>query len=60
MLVVADNEPKLVRDGTGFKTIPANISTFKVGADGKLTFVSNIEVETGDQYQFWSGMVTVS
>jgi len=59
MLAVVNNEPKLVRDGTGFKTIPANISTFKVGADGKLTFASNVELDTGDQYQFWSGMVTV-
>jgi 6-phosphogluconolactonase (cycloisomerase 2 family) len=59
MLAVTDNEPKLVRDGAGFKTIPANISTFHVGADGKLTFASNTEIETGGEYQFWSGMVTV-
>jgi 6-phosphogluconolactonase (cycloisomerase 2 family) len=59
MLAVTDNEPKLVRDGAGFKTIPANISTFHVGAEGKLTFASNTEIETGGEYQFWSGMVTV-
>jgi 6-phosphogluconolactonase (cycloisomerase 2 family) len=59
MLVVTDNEPKLVRDGTGFKTIPANISTFHVGADGRLSFASNSEIETGGEYQFWSGMVAV-
>jgi hypothetical protein len=58
MLAVADNEPKLVRDGAGFKTVPANISTFRVGSDGKLTFANNYEVETGSEYQFWSGMVT--
>ena len=59
MMAVTDNEPKLVRDGAGLKTIPANISTFHVGADGKLTFASNREIETGSDYQFWSGMVTV-
>ena len=59
MLAVTDNEPKLVRDGAGFRTIPANISTFHIGADGKLTFASNTEIETGGEYQFWSGMVTV-
>jgi 6-phosphogluconolactonase (cycloisomerase 2 family) len=59
MLAVTDNEPKLVRDGSVFKTIPANISTFHVGTDGKLAFASNTEIETGGEYQFWSGMVTV-
>ena len=60
MLVAADNEPKLVRDGSAFRTIPANLSTFHVGADGRLTFASNTEIDTGSEYQFWSGMVTVS
>lgn len=59
MLVATDVEPRLVRDGSGFKTIPANISTFRVGNDGKLTFANNYETDTGGQLQFWSGMVAV-
>jgi 6-phosphogluconolactonase len=57
MLVVTDVEPKLMRDGATFKTIPANIATFRVGSDGKLTFANNYEVDTGGELQFWSGMV---
>jgi 6-phosphogluconolactonase len=59
MLAVTDNEPKLTREGAGFSTIPANISTFRLGPDGKLTFANNYEIDTGGEYQFWSGMVTV-
>jgi 6-phosphogluconolactonase len=59
MLVVTDVEPKLVRDAFGLSTIPANISAFKVGADGKLTFTNNYEIDTAGQLQFWSGMVGV-
>jgi 6-phosphogluconolactonase (cycloisomerase 2 family) len=58
MLVVANNEPKLMRDGAGFKTIPANIATFRLGADGRLSFANNYEIEAGSETQFWSGMVT--
>jgi len=58
MLVVTDVEPKLVRTGAGVMTIPANISTFKVGSDGKLTFTNNYEIDTGGKLQFWSGMAT--
>jgi 6-phosphogluconolactonase (cycloisomerase 2 family) len=59
MLVVTDVEPKLMRDGAGIKTIPANIATFRVGDDGKLTFANNYEIDAGGELQFWSGMVTV-
>jgi 6-phosphogluconolactonase len=58
MLAVANNEPKLMRDGNGLKNVPANIATFRLGADGKLSFANNYEIETGGDTQFWSGMVT--
>jgi 6-phosphogluconolactonase len=59
MLVVTNNEPKLMRDGADLKTIPANIATFRIGGDGKLAFASSYEIETGGDTQFWSGMVTL-
>jgi 6-phosphogluconolactonase len=59
MLAVTNMEPKLVRDGAGLKTVPANIATFRVGADGKLTFAHSIEVETHGQSQFWSGVIAL-
>jgi 6-phosphogluconolactonase len=58
MLVAANIEPRLVRDGAGVKTIPANIATFRVGSDGKLSFANSYEIETRGESQFWSGVVT--
>jgi len=59
MLVVTNVEPKLVREAFGLSTIPANISAFKVGSDGKPTFTNNYEIDTAGQLQFRSGMVSV-
>ena len=59
MLVVANNEPKLMRDGDGFKTVPANIAAFRIEADGRLSFANSYEIAAGSETQFWSGMVTV-
>jgi 6-phosphogluconolactonase (cycloisomerase 2 family) len=58
MLAVTDVEPKLARDPMGVTTIPANISTFKVGDDGKLAYTNNYEIDTEGKLQFWSGMVS--
>jgi len=57
MLVVATILPAQVRDGRTIKTAPANLATFHVGSDGKLTFAHSYEVDTGTAMQFWSGMV---
>jgi 6-phosphogluconolactonase len=37
--------------------VPAALSVFRVGEDGKLTFVRKYDVETGGRYQFWMGIV---
>jgi 6-phosphogluconolactonase len=59
MLVSAHILPMLVREGAGVKSLPANLTTFRVGADGKLTFANAYEVDTGGSMQFWSGMVAL-
>ena len=59
MLVAATIQAALVRDGDGVKTVPANLATYHVGADGKLSFVNNYEVDTGNAQQFWSGMMAL-
>jgi 6-phosphogluconolactonase len=59
MLAVTNMEPKLVRDGAGLKTVPANIATFRIGTDGKLAFARSYEVDTHGQSQFWSGVVVL-
>jgi 6-phosphogluconolactonase len=59
MMVAAHIQPMLVRDGAGVRTQPANLSAYRVGADGKLAFVRAYDVDTGGALQFWSGMVAV-
>jgi 6-phosphogluconolactonase (cycloisomerase 2 family) len=60
MLVSAQVRPTLVREGAGVRSVPANLTTFRVGDDGKLTFVNAYEVDTGGAMQFWSGMVELA
>ena len=57
MLVAAHNLPVLVRDGDGVATVPAGLSVFRIGDDGKLTFVRKYDVDVGDRIMFWMGMV---
>jgi len=57
LLVAQHNLPVNVRDGDAVKTIPAGLSVFRVGDDGKLTFVREYDVDVGDKTMFWMGMV---
>jgi 6-phosphogluconolactonase len=43
-----------LRDG-GF--VPACLSLFRIGDDGRLDFARKYDVETGDRQMFWMGMV---
>ncbi len=57
MLVAQHNLPVNVRDGDTVKTLPAGLSVFRMGSDGKLEFVRKYDVEVGDKLMFWMGMV---
>jgi hypothetical protein len=46
-----------VRDGDAIKTLPAGLSVFRIGDDGKLTFVRQYDIDVGDKSMFWMGMV---
>jgi 6-phosphogluconolactonase len=59
MMVSAHIRPMLVRDGAAVRSVPANLTTFRVGDDGKLTFVNAYDVDVGGAMQFWSGMVAL-
>jgi 6-phosphogluconolactonase len=59
MLVGAHNVPVLVRDGVGVKIVPACLSVFRIGPDGRLEFVRKYDVDTRDQIMFWMGMVAL-
>jgi 6-phosphogluconolactonase len=57
LLVAQHNLPVNVRDGDAVKTVPAGLSVFRIGDDGKLTFARKYDVEVGDKTMFWMGMV---
>lgn len=57
MLVAQHNLPVNVRDGNQIRTVPAGLSAFRIGADGKLTFVRKYDIDVGDKTMFWMGMV---
>ncbi|MDB5866100.1 MAG: 3-carboxymuconate cyclase-like protein [Betaproteobacteria bacterium] len=57
MMVVQHNLPVDVRDGDQIRTVPAGLSVFRIGDDGKLTFVRKYDIDVGDRTMFWMGMV---
>lgn len=60
MMVAASLQPLLVKEGTTIKTLSAGLTVFRVGTDGKLSFVRKYDVDVGNRTQFWSGMVTLA
>jgi 6-phosphogluconolactonase len=46
-----------VKEGGAIRIVPACLSLFRIGADGKLDFVRKYDVDVGDQQMFWMGMV---
>jgi 6-phosphogluconolactonase (cycloisomerase 2 family) len=57
LLVAQHNLPVNVRDGETVNTIPAGLSVFRIGGDGKLTFARKYDIDVGDKTMFWMGMV---
>ncbi len=60
MMVAAHIQAVDVRDGSAIRSQPASMTTFRIGADGRLLFVNKYDVETAGQSQFWMGMIAVS
>jgi 6-phosphogluconolactonase (cycloisomerase 2 family) len=56
VLIAASVLPVTRPDGT---IVTAGLTVFRMGADGKLTFVRKYDVDVGAFQQFWSGMVTL-
>jgi 6-phosphogluconolactonase (cycloisomerase 2 family) len=57
LLIAQHNLPVNVRDGDAVKTLPAGLSVFRIGDDGKLTFARSYDIDVGDRTMFWMGMV---
>jgi 6-phosphogluconolactonase len=56
MLVAAHIMGLPVRAGAVLREVPACLSLFRIGGDGKLDFVRKYDVEVGDRQMFWMGM----
>jgi 6-phosphogluconolactonase (cycloisomerase 2 family) len=56
LLVAASILPVALPDGM---TTTAGLTVFRMGTDGKLTFVRKYDIDVGNVQQFWSGMVTL-
>ena len=59
MLVAATIAPAPVREGDRIVAVPAALSVFRIGDDGKLSFMRKYDIDTGAERQFWTGMVTL-
>lgn len=57
MLVVGHIMGSKVRDGDSVRTVPARLTTFRIGDDGKLTFARAYDIDVNGQTIWWSGMV---
>ena len=59
MLVAGSLVPIAVRAGGRISVLPAGLSVFRIGQDGKLAFVRKYDVDTKTLTQWWSGMVAL-
>ena len=57
LLVAAHIMGLPVREGGDIRIMPACLSVFRIGTDGRLDFVRKYDVDVGDQQMFWMGMV---
>ena len=59
LLVAEHNLPANVRYGSTIRTLPAGLSVFRIGDDGRLTFMRKYDIEVGDKTMFWMGTVSL-
>jgi len=61
LCVAASIEGRDVLDSGSVRHVPAALSVFRVGDDGRLSFVRKYDVETGGgNYQWWTGFVELA
>jgi len=59
LMVSASIKAMNVRDGADVKVVPAALSVFRVGADGKLDFVRKYDVDAAGKTHYWMGIVGI-
>jgi len=59
LLVTASISPLAVRRGESIETVPAALSVFRIGDDGKLSFVRKYDVPTHGKTHYWMNIVAL-
>jgi 6-phosphogluconolactonase (cycloisomerase 2 family) len=59
LLIAASIKSVPMRDRSQIKTVPARISVFRIGNDGKLDLARQYDIDTAKGQQFWTGVVTL-
>jgi 6-phosphogluconolactonase len=49
-----------VRDGDNVRQVPAALTVFRIGEDGKLAIARKYDVELGGKFQWWTGLVELA
>jgi 6-phosphogluconolactonase len=61
ILIAASVAPVPMREGADIKMLPAGLSVFRIGSDGKLEFARKYDLDASMQkQQFWAGIITLS
>jgi 6-phosphogluconolactonase len=57
IMVAASIVDMSVREGDNVRYVPAALTVFRIGSDGRLSFVRKYDVELGGKFQWWTGFV---
>jgi 6-phosphogluconolactonase len=60
MLVAGSLAPTAVREGGKVVDVPAGLSVFRMGEDGKLAFARKYDIDVGPFTQWWTGMIALA
>src|ERR1700675_4962655 len=58
LLVAGSLAPTAKREGDKVVDVPAGLSVFRMGDDGKLDFVRKYDIDVGPFTQWWTGMIS--
>jgi 6-phosphogluconolactonase (cycloisomerase 2 family) len=60
LLVATHIRSMHVKDGATIRNVPAGMSVFRIGSDGRLEFVRKYDEDVGSNLMFWMGLVPLA
>jgi 6-phosphogluconolactonase (cycloisomerase 2 family) len=60
VLVTAHMRTLSVTDGAAVRVVPAGLTIFRIGDDGRLEYVRKYDLEAGNEPLYWMGMVATA